>query len=200
MTEIQQNRYDQLLRRVADLKGPGSKVNDALTELFPIFDVETLKGELLVLGGVVLGFGASQLTGAAGELAKIQVFNPVGSGQIATVTSVIVGTSTASIMRLAIANAALTTVISTEGKRDLRAPITERPVCQIIQESSAGFANADLLFSIQANEAFPLSDPNDLFVLAPGTGLTVSNSDAQTAIQVSFLWRERPAEPSELSV
>ena len=39
MSQLQQSRYDQLLRRVGDLKGPGSKVNDVLHELFPMFDL-----------------------------------------------------------------------------------------------------------------------------------------------------------------
>jgi len=57
VTELQQNRYDQLLRRVGDLKGPGSKVNDVLQELFPTIDVENVPGELLFLMGTHIGLG-----------------------------------------------------------------------------------------------------------------------------------------------
>ncbi len=45
--ELQQNRYDQLIRRVGGIIGPGSKVVEALGELFPVIDVENVPGELL---------------------------------------------------------------------------------------------------------------------------------------------------------
>ncbi len=99
MSELQQSRYDQLLRRVGDLKGPGSKASEILTEVFPTFDVEGYQGELQALNRRVLGIGASTILGAAGELAKIQLFNPAGSGLLITVTSVTFSATTTQDMR-----------------------------------------------------------------------------------------------------
>ena len=85
MTQLQQNRYDQLLRRVADLKGPGSKVNDVLTELFPMIDVENPPAELLVLMGSRIAIGSiNQPAPGALLFEQHMLSNPVGSGAIIT--------------------------------------------------------------------------------------------------------------------
>ena len=51
MFEVQQNRWDQLIRRVSGSIGPGSRVSETLSELLPVMDVERVPGELLRLMG-----------------------------------------------------------------------------------------------------------------------------------------------------
>lgn len=200
MTELQQNRYDQILRRVGDLKGPGSKVREVLTELFPMIDVENVPGELLALEGTVLGVGAIGILGAAGQTGKIQLFNPVDSGRLVTVTGLLLSTNTTQVLRVAIANASLSGGVATEVVRDLRRGIVIRPGSQIFSETSAGLVNANLIFRLLANTPFFLKDDNGLFVLSPGTGLSAGPATVATQIDGTFFWRERVAQPSELNL
>jgi len=200
VTELQQSRYDQLLRRVGDLKGPGSKVNDVLQELFPMIDVENVPGELLLLMGTRLCAGASQGTGSVGEAFRIQVFNPVDSGMLITVTSLIASYTTNAVVRIGTTETALTTGIGTEVFRDRRLALTDTPVGEIRQVSSVALTDANLIFRTLAGTPVKLTDPNGLAVLPPGTGLEVGTTNLAIETAASFLWRERVAEPSELNL
>ena len=86
MTELQQNRYDRLLRRVGGLIGAKSMVNDALGELFPMLEVENVPGELLALLGTQLGWCSASLGPSVGNFNHHQLFNPADSGVVITVT------------------------------------------------------------------------------------------------------------------
>lgn len=200
MTELQQNRYDQLLRRVADLKGAGSKVNDVLQELFPMIDVENVPGELLLLMGTRICQGAVTITGAAGQAGRVQVFNPVGSGFIITVTSIIASYTSNALVRIGTTTTALTTGVGTETFRDRRLLATSRPVGQIRSLSSVALTGANLLFRTLATTPVKLTDPNGLAVLPPGTGYEIGTGTLAIETAASFLWRERVAQPSELNL
>ena len=200
MTEIQQGRYDALLRRVGDLKGPGSKVNDVLEELFPIFDVENLPPELYILGLTDLCFGGSALTSAAGESARGQLFNPAGSGKVLTITQVAFATDATSVTRWGRLDTVLTTHSQTQLFRDTRKAATgvlNLPSGEIRQQSSAAFANATGQTRVLSNTAFVLKDPNGVAVLGPGTGLEIGTAARQSTASFYFYWKERIAEPSE---
>jgi len=197
-SDLQQNRYDQLIRRVGGIIGPGSKVAEALSELFPVIDVERVPGELLLLGGTQLCAGAGTRTGAVGEVARIQLFNPVGSGKLVTVSLLIVSSSTVSNIRVAWNITALTLGIGTEVFRDRRLAATSRPIGQIRTDSTVAFTDPNLNFRALGNTPYFLKDVNSLGVLPPGSGLEISNDNTNTQIFCSFLWRERVAIDSEL--
>lgn len=199
MTELQQNRYDQLLRRVGDLKGPGSKVNDVLTELFPVIDVERIPGELLALGGTALCMGAATLSGAVGERARVQLFNPVGSGKLIAVSAFFTSSNSSQTYHWARSIIALPTGVGTEVFRDSRFPTASRPTGQIRTDSQVAIVDANGIFRIGTNVTFPVQDENSVAVLSPGAGLEVGAVNVVTLINVTFFWRERVAQPSELS-
>jgi len=200
VSAIQQNRYDSLLRRVADLKGPGSKVNDALTELFPMIDLENVPGELLVLGGTDICFGAGSLTSAAGESPRMSVFNPAGSGKIAVVTSVYISVLVLSTIRWTVSLAALSTGVGIQRFRDGRRGATSRPTCGIFQQSSVAQTDGVGRAILDANSMFKLEDPNGIAVISPGFGFEVGSTAALARLDATFYWRERVAEPSELQL
>ena len=199
MTELQQSRYDQLLRRVGDLKGPGSKVNDVLQELFPMLDVENLPAELYVLAGWQLGLGAHSLGPVAAESGRIQLFNPVGSGKIATVNRIGVRSSTGQRIRYARVSAALFSGIGTEVFRDTRLDLGSRPSCQIRADTTVALTDANGMVQINADVEEYIDSSNDIFVLGPGSGAEVGTNTLNTSLTVTFFWRERVAEPSELN-
>lgn len=200
MTEIQQNRYDQLLRRVADLKGPGSKVNDVLEELFPVIDVEQVPGELLLLGGTRLCMGAALTTADALEVPSAQVFNPVGSGFLITVTDFYVAQLNVSNIRWARTATALTSGIGTEIFRETRLAATESPVGEMRTDSTVALVDANGITRELANRPVHITAKNGLMILAPGQGMSVGSEQIAGQVQVTFYWRERVAEPSELSL
>jgi len=197
VTELQQNRYDQLLRRVGDLKGAGSKVNDVLQELFPTIDVENVPGELLFLMGTRIGWASAAKAPTAGKKAGVQLFNPAGSGQLITISSVSFGTSANGNMSYGIVITALGTNTGVPRLRDARVGVGPSGVSEL-RTSADAVALLSGEIRLNANAMYLLTDPNSVCVLSPGTGMTVVGSVDQS-IFISFNYRERVAEPSELT-
>lgn len=200
MTEIQQSRYDQLLRRVCDLKGPGSKVNDALTELFPMIDVERVPGELLILSGTRICMGGGFLAGVAAQAITAQLFNPADSGKLITVTRVYASWLGTTTVRWGTTLTTLATPIGTERFRDTRLIVPTAPSGEIHQLSRVALATGINQSRNPNNENFILDDQNGVAVLAPGTGFEIGNGVLDLDMHYGFNWRERVAEPSELNL
>jgi len=198
-SELQQNRYDRLIRRVGGIIGVGSKVSEVLTELFPMIDVEGDRGELQLISGTALGMGGQVKSGASGETAKIQLFNPVDSGKLITVTDIFIAADATQNIFLSRTTILLSSGVGTQLPRDTRQSLTDRPVGAIFSESSVPFADAHMQIRLIASTTFHMHATNDLMVLSPGNGMTVGSGIAQSTFRVSFLWRERAAEQSELN-
>jgi len=196
--EIQQNRYDQLLRRVAGIIGPGSKVSQVITELFPMIDVENLPGELFLLSGTRLAFGGTNISGGVGNFASIQLFNPVDSENIMTLQTVMYSSLTADTVLFRLNNVALTTNTVAQRNRDSRVGIPSLAIGEVRREA-LGAATGAGQARVLANTTLLLNDKDGVAVLAPGTGFEITSATANTQIFVTFYWRERPAQPSELN-
>jgi len=199
MTEIQQNRWDQLVRRVANIVSGGSMVSDALNELFPHIDVETLLAELQLLKGTRICIGAVNHPSSAGDVNHTQVFNPVGSGIICTVTAVQFRAATLQEIRYAMSNVPLTDSTATAVVFDGRLGILQNPTCQLRSVQQVGLLGRQGAYLVEANVTRELKDSNGLFVLSPGTGVTFATSTAAVASIFNYYWRERLAEPAELN-
>jgi len=198
--EVQQTRWDRIIRRVSGSIGPGSRVSETLSELFPVLDVERVPAELLVLGGTGICHGGSTLTGAAGESAKAQLFNPADSNIIATLTKVIFAVTTASIARWGFSAASFGTAVGTQRFTDQRRPLPALPVCEVRQLSEAALANATAQTRVVSATTLQLENENGLAVLSPGTGFEIGEDTVASTIFFTFYWRERPAEESELNL
>ena len=198
--EVQQNRWDSLIRRVSGSIGPGSRVSETLSELFPVLDVERVPGELLVLGGTLIAQGAENRLGAGGQFAHVQLFNPAASGKLITVTQAIVTSSVAQRIRWGNVNVALGTQTNVDRFRDTRLGLLERPVGQIRNASLATVVQDTGAVEVLADTPLFLKDENSLAVLSPGFGFEFSAGTVATTIFLTFYWRERAAEASELSI
>lgn len=200
MTALNQNRYDQLLRRVGDLKGPGSKVNDALTELFPMIDVENVPPELALLSGNRLAMGTRvEAAGGAGFFSTIILRNPGGTGAIIRVTLVSIHVSTGG------GNAVLGPTLNSFTAGGQRAFSDGRVFGEgtvgVIQRANNLLTTGSSFFRVRDDGTGKiLAPPDGIAVLSPGTALQVSAESANTAITVSFMWMERTAQPSELNL
>lgn len=199
MTELQTSRYDRIMRRVGDLKGPGSKVAEVIAELFPMIDMENLPGELLALGGTGLAWGNATVTAVAAMSGRVQLFNPEGSGTLMTVSQVQAQNSALNDdFTLGVTNTALSALQATRGFRDSRFGFATLPLGEIRQDVTAVASPNHFRVSIEALFSFKISDENSVACLTPGFGLNVSSIVQNTTIKVAIAWRERAIEPSEL--
>jgi len=198
VTELQQNRYDALLRRVGDLKGPGAKVNDVLQELFPTIDVENVPGELLLLMATKIGWAGASKAPTATKKAGIQLFNPAGSGQLVTVSTILVSAGTTTTYGFGTTTLALATNTGIARLRDTRNGGGPSGISQL-RTSADATAPASGIFRGLTNTTVTLNDRNSVCVLEPGSGMSIV-ADVDVVLTVSFFYRERIAEPSELNL
>ena len=199
MANINQNRWDQLVRRVAGLIGPGSKVNNTIGDLFPMLDVENLPAELYRLGGTRLCFGGGQLAASAGVAPRAMVFNPAGSGMLVTVTRVDVSSNVTLQLRWGVTNADLGAASGSERFRDTREFTPDLPTAEVHAVASVTLAGATSRSFVLSNTNFTLEPRNAIAVLAPGTGFEIGVQGINRLLNFSFYWRERTAEQSELN-
>ncbi len=199
MTEIQQNRWDQLVRRAANIVAPGSMVSDSLNELFPFIDVETLNLELQYLGTWRPAFGSHGFAASVGNLNHAQLFNPADSGMIVVPTRVDINVAAIMTFRYIMQVGPILTSAIVGQVRDTRTGIADRPVGQIRFEQKAGGLAAVGQVLVRANVTFTFEDPRGLFVLIPGTGVTFATTTTNVASGLNFWWKERVAEPAELN-
>jgi len=197
--ELQQTRFDQLVRRVGGIIGPGSKVAEALPELFPVIDVERVPGELLVLGGTRICMGSEIGGPIGGQLSRVQLFNPAGSGFLLTISSVIISSQATMSFRWNIETTAITTLSTNKVFRDGRLTGTTRPVGEIRSDTTLAAVVRAGQMQVQSNRPQFLNDTNGVAVLAPGTGLTFQGGTNNSDLVVAFNWRERVALQSELN-
>jgi len=197
--EVQQTRWDRIVRRVSGSIGPGSRVSETLSELFPVLDVERVPAELLLLGGTQLGMGQVTIEPLAANFPQAMLRNPGGSGNIITVTQVAIFSSTAQLAR---AGPTLTTFATagTQVVRDTRRGPLGIPVGQVFADNLLVAGPLFWRYQLNGIDSFILKDPNDVAVLAPGSAFAVGCGTVNTNLRVSFMWRERPAEESELSL
>jgi len=201
-SEIQQNRYDMLIRRVGGLIGPGSKVSEVLAELFPMFDVENMPGELLRLAGTRICLGGGTLAAVAAQAATAVLENPAGSGVLAILERVDVASQQDITLRWGVQNGFRATAvgIGTEDFRDTRDVAPAFPVCNVRQISEAPLPNGTNQTRLRANQPWIIEAPDSICVLAPGTSFEIGSGSVNTSFFYGFSWRERVAEQSELNL
>jgi len=197
--ELQQTRYDQLVRRVGGVIGPGAKVAEALPELFPVLDVERVPGELLALMGTRLAMGSEVINSAVAEFSTIQLFNPANSGFLITVSSVIISSQSNTEYRWNIETAAIGSASLNIRFRDGRFTGVSRPVGQVRTLSTPAATVRAGQVRNASDTPFILNDANGVAVLSPGTGLTIQEIEADQTLVVAFNWRERVALEAELN-
>jgi len=197
--DLQQARYDQLMRRVGGLIGPGSKVSEVLGELFPVLDVESVPGELLALMGIRLAAGSTSQGGAAAVQQRSQLFNPADSNRLITCTRIDVRSDATQRIHYGLVTDALGTATGVDRFRDGRFGTTRRPSGQTRFAAAAVISPSVAQLHVVGNVGSVLRDDNGLFVLSPGIGVQLTTSTLNTGLSASFLWRERAAERSELN-
>jgi len=198
-TDLQQFRYDNIVRRVGGIIGPGSKVKEAIPELFPMIDLERIPAELLWLAGWRMAWGGINAVGAAGEQPSTQLLNPAGSGKMITVTDFNVSSNASAVVNWTTTNVVFPTTVSPELFRDTRRGASAKPIGQIRTFSNPGFTVASNITRIIASVPFHFRDDNAVAVLFPGTALEIGSQTAAGTLTVNFVWRERDFIQSEVT-
>ena len=198
MTEIQQNRWDRLVRRVAGIVGGGSQVNDTLNELFPTIDVENVPGELLALANMRLGMVSGRLAASVAEFNHHQIFNPANSGTLIVITQVAAFSDAGdTVWRFSNFQPALATLAGNERPRDTRRGVLAELTGQHRTDQTAASGGLDFRVRSLALDTVFVKDDNGISILFPNTGLTVVSQVLNQDSTVAFMWRERAFEPSE---
>jgi len=198
--EVQQTRWDRLVRRVSGSIGPGSRVGETLSELFPVLDVERVPAELLILGGTNLCFGGASVSAPVLEQGFGQLVNPVDSNTIVTLTTFTFAANLFGTIRWGRTNTTLGAAIGTETFRDTRRVLTTNPLAQVRSGSQVGVVGGTCQARHANTGTFTFTDTNEVIVLGPGGIFEIGTDAVNAVISFSFYWRERPAEESELSL
>lgn len=194
--DLQTGRYDQLIRRVGGLYGPGSKVIETLPEVFPVIELENTTPELLGLMGWRLAWQSAERPANVGSNPATQLFNPAGSGVIAAVTRLDVRVQ-------AIAPAVQAEIQTTQFGtpvsglfRDARFGTPRRTALQTSHDDGVAVGGGLRVFPTL--ETLSIRDDNGIAVLTPGSGLSVGSPNNNIQLTVTYWWRERIALDSEL--
>lgn len=198
--EVQQTRWDRLIRRVSGSIGPGSRVSETISELFPVLEVEATTPELLALSDWRLAWQSTERPASVGEVSASQLFNPIGSGVIVAVTHIRLRTNVAGD-GVAIQAEISNTVIGTNQVkglfRDSRFGGDRETVAEVSSEDNIVVGGGLRVFV--NTDDLVISDDNGLVVLTPGFGLSVGSVNSNFILTINYFWRERPAQESELS-
>lgn len=196
--DLQQARYDQLLRRVGGLYGGGSKVVEVLPELFPVIEVENTTPELLLLNGWRLAWQNIEQAATAAQTSVVSLTNPIGSGILAAVEELDLRVDTADEnIQMEVTNTLLTSAAIRGLFRDARLGGTRATACELRNDPNVP-TGAGLRIRLQNNVVTHLAPRNGICVLSPGTALQIGMVGTNQRLAVNYYWRERVAQSSEL--
>lgn len=194
--DLQQARYDQLVRRVGALYGGGSKVVEVLPEVFPVLELEGTTPELLALSGWRTAWQSTERLSTGINLSTSQLFNPAASNQLVVITRVDLLVDPAAVVQAQVVDTVLAAGVSGLF-RDSRFGVPRSTVAQA-SSLDGGTTGGGLRYLLQIDVNFSIRDDNGICVLAPGTGMQFGTTGPATKLLVNYWWRERQAQESEL--
>jgi hypothetical protein len=202
--EILAGRYNRFLQKLLQLKG-GPPASQLASEIMPVFPFFSGRENRFLEGWSTFGFTRT-IVGVAAVAGACRIRNPVGSNLVAVFEKISVGAA-------AVADQPLVELQATTG--DLITPFQIIPTrwdarqgqnssTMIFSDSSGGSViglQAKLQGFFTAGNAYEFinTDINELPLL-PGDAIQVQSNVANQAFVVSWLWRERQLEDSELKI
>lgn len=194
--EVQQTRWDRIIRRVSGSIGPGSRVSETISELFPMIDVERVPGELLAAGGTRLVWQSTERPAAVGLVTASQLQNPVDSGVIITCSTLEIMTDVATI--ISFQNTVTFNGFPVPGLfRDTRLGVARQTTGKVSSFNNVT-TGGGIRLRVLAGVLNRFTDENSLAILSPGTALQVGTASTQIRMTVNYYWREREVLPAEL--
>ena len=195
--EVQQTRWDRLVRRVSGSIGPGSRVSETISELFPVLEVERLVAELFILSGTRLCWQSTERPPSVGEVTSSQLINPADSGTIITISRFDVKVIPTSVWQAQITDTLFTVGLVSGLFRDGRLGTARETTGKVASVDNVPTGGGLRVGPINA-QPFVVLDENSICTLAPGQAFQVGTVGTNIVMTVNYYWRERAAEPSEL--
>ena len=197
--EIQQTRWDRVIRRVSGSIGPGSRAADTISEVMPTLDLENMPAELLVLGGTRLAMGFSSQPGAGGLFSQSMLRNPGQSGAIITVLEARFSAPTAQTI---VGGPTLNTfaVSGVDVFADTRLGLVSPPTGVVLADQLLVTGPDFYRFEVNGVDDTVWTPPKAVGVLGPGSAMALSCTVLGATFSCSWTWQERSAEESELSL
>jgi len=198
MGRIQTAQFDNLIRRLYSIKGGGSELSETLGDLFPILDLENLPSELLLLRGWHMFSGFTNVIGISAQLTMAQLFNPAASTSLVALDRVIINSQKAQIMTYGLNIALASPVINTVNMDTRSAPLFNANARIAADADLQSSGNAGRI-EVVADTDYDLEFPGGICVLSPGGVFSIASAQNDSDLSITFIGRERNAEPSELS-
>lgn len=198
---IQDESVNRLLRKRLNTIPGFSQVTP---ELMPVFVIEGAEPDHEFLKGISLNGGLAVTNAVAGQLGNAVLWNPTGSGLLVTVQRFALRSSAAAeIIGGVVALATDRTTLTRTGPRDTRLRVDGVATTTTRARVSWDTTAAALVTTASNGQLYHLNAVAQVwfdipFVLSPGFALAFSCQLVNTAMQVSFVWKERPLNPSEL--
>jgi len=202
--EILTGRYNRFLQKLMQMKG-GPPSAQLATEIAPNFEIEQLPVELRVLMSFDRYYGGMFVTGVAAQDAAWQATNPVGSGAIVVIESLILSVgATNSVVNVSVTDGAQAPL--TNGSAPTRVDSRSNPRSPLVM-STQNNLGADLpigvcFFLIAAFGVVPIigGTSNQEIVLSPGRTIRIRNTTVNVSTALWMIYRQRPLEESETLV
>ena len=140
-------------------------------------------------------------TAVAAQFCKSQLRNPTGSGVIGVVESIIVANTAADTpsVSLIASTTDLTTASTIVNTLDPRGG-QQSVLIRSLGTTVAGAPNVLLVGAYAANGAFQfIQNSNQEIPILPGQAIIITSAGTNQTVFMTFVWRERVLEPSELS-
>lgn len=202
INQIQGGRWDTFLRRLLPIKDR-SIAPILASELVGQVVVQEWEPEFYKLRDENLCFGMAQRAAVAAEFSHVKIRNPDLSGSMVILEQIWVRLSAAGIIDMATGGVELAgfTAAAT-AFRDLRSGVLTAggvTVAELSSDTNVGALGGTSVAraALGTNEIVQLKFP---VILPPATEFIIRAFTANVTMNVTILWRERGAEPSELAV
>ena len=198
MGRLQTARLDNFIRRWGSIKGGGSVLSETLGDVFPVLDLENLPAELRLMAGISMVAGSGSATGGVGDLAGLQLINPVGTGVILVLTKFHVRNSTAQAVSCGLTDTLFTATINNRNL-DSREEQNFNGAARIGGSTNAAAQLGDFLVETRANIDRDVDVPQGIAVITPGHAFQLTASATNEVMRATFWSYLRLAEASELN-
>lgn len=194
MADIQTGRWGRLAQVAFNLK-QRMTLGQVMPDVLPVFDLEHRAPDFDIHAGVDHGMIYGAQAGVAAQTAWLIFRNPTGSGKIHTVDELAVSCPALSTVYLNMGGAG-SNLATVPMFCDYRRAQQGRPVADVQGLNSAASVAAIAMASYYApaNVTLTVKGP---WIITPGGTLLVENSTLNTAMAVTFRFRERIMQPGE---
>lgn len=203
INQIQGGRWDAFLRRVFPIKDR-SIAPVMASELVGYVVVQEWEDDLFWARGEKLAWADVRVAAVVAEFAHAQLFNPAGSSSLLILDKIFLDTTNTGVVSIAALTGALPGgVRQASCARDQRfnaVPNIGATVGQPMFESNAALLGSSSNSEIVTQEINETHEYLLGTIIPPGESVVIRNTQANRVLGLTWFWRERPVEPSELSL